>query len=350
MKNLLLLSIIVTLGLSSCIKDEPLYREADIESFVIAGNGYINTSIANNKIQVLIADTTDYRKIIPIITVSPGATVEPASGEVKNFSEDIVYTVTSEDGQYTKEYVVNVTSELNFKYDFEHWFMDGISYKYPALMDLSWKSANSGIATAKVGKVPRYPTRDTTDCVSGKKAALLETLEGGTFISVGYIPVFSGSLFRGDFVLLMSDPPASTHFGQLHPKAAGKPVKFTGYYKYKPGKTLINRQGIVTGKKDECSIYSVLYKITKGSKETLDGNNIMTSDKVIATAILADGTEKLNFTKFDIPFTYREVPNYDKYDYKLAVVFASSKNGDFYEGAIGSKLTIDDVEVEMESY
>lgn len=349
MKTRLIILGAILLVLSSCIKDEPLYREADIESFKIEGDGFITSSIAGNKIQVVVNENADYRELTPIISLSPGATISPASGVSQNFTDDIVYTVTSEDGVYKKEYEVHVTSKLSFKYDFEEWFMDGASWKYPALSDLSWKSANQGIATAMLGKATRYPTRDTTECVTGEKAAVLETLKGGKFLVVGEVPVFSGSLFRGSFTLKMSNPPASTLFGKLHPKESGKPVRFTGFYKYMPGETLINKEGTVPDRKDECSIYSVIYKITKGSDETLDGTNIMTSDMVVGKAILEDRTEKKNFTKFDIPFTYSENLNYDQYDYKLAVVFASSKNGDFYEGAIGSMLIIDNVEVECET-
>ncbi len=107
------------------------------------------------------------------------------------------------------------------------------------------------------------------------------------------------------------------------------------------------------GKIDECSIYAVLYKVTKGEAgidEYLDGTNIMTSDKVIARAQLPDGSDKSSFTEFRLPFIYTEEPDYDKYDYKLAVVFASSKEGDYYRGAVGSTLIVDKTEVVCEPY
>lgn len=333
---------------SSCIKDEPLNKEADIEAFSLPDSILINSVITDNKVTLVIKNTAFNKKLAPQIRVTPGATITPASGDSVDFAKNVTYTVVSEDKQYSKVYSVNVTSSISLKFDFEDWFMLGGLWKYPALKDDMWSSANQGIMTAKLGKVDKYPTRSTTDCLSGKHAALLETQKGGTFLLVGYVPIFSGSLFRGTFKLNMASPPKSALFGQIHDKENGIPSKMTGYYKYTPGDTLINKQGVVPGKTDEFSIYAVMYKVTKGNdglSEYLNGENILTSDKVIAKAILEDRSPKSQFTKFDLPFIYTEEPNYDLYSYKLAIVFASSKNGDFYEGAIGSTLIVDDVEV-----
>lgn len=346
--KILLLFISVLPLFSSCIKDEPLNKEADIESFSLPDSILVNSVISNNKVTLIIKNTNFNKKLAPQITVTPGATITPASGDTVDFTNDVTYTVVSEDKQYTKVYTVSVTSSLSLKFDFEDWFMEGGLWKYPALTDDMWSSANQGIMTAKLGKVDLYPTRSTTDCFSGKYAALLETQRGGTFLVAGYVPIFSGSLFRGDFKLNMASPPQSALFGQIHPKESGKPIKMTGYYKYTPGDTLINRQGIVPDKTDEFSIYAVVYKVKKGNEglsEYLNGENILTSDKVISKAILEDRSPKAQFTKFELPFVYTEDMNYDLYNYKLAIVFASSKNGDFYEGAVGSTLIVDDVEV-----
>lgn len=348
--RILFTSILALSFFSSCIKDEPLNKEADIEVFSLPDSILTNSIISDNKV-TLVLKNADYTKLAPQIIVTPGATITPASGDTLDFSNGVTYTVVSEDKKYSKVYTVNVTSSISLKFDFEDWFMEGALWKYPALVDDMWSSANQGIMTAKLGKVDVYPTRPTEDCVSGKYAALLETQKGGTFLVAGYVPIFSGSLFRGAFKLDMASPPKSALFGQIHPQESGKPVKMTGYYKYKPGETLINKNGIVAGKTDEFSIYAVIYKVTKGAEglnEYLNGENVLTSDKLIAKAILEDRSPKALFTKFDLPFVYTEDMDYNLHDYKLAVVFASSKNGDFYEGAIGSQLIVDQVEVVCE--
>lgn len=170
------------------------------------------------------------------------------------------------------------------------------------------------------------------------------------------INLFPGSLFRGTFKLNIGSPLKSTRFGQLHPKYAGKPVKLTGYYKYIPGPVYQDRdKNPMAEKTDSCSIYAVMYKVTKGPSgrdEYLDGTNILdpANGRLIAKAVLQSSETVSNYASFELPFEYTEEPNYDLYDYKLAVVFSSSKNGDNYEGAIGSVLTIDDVEVVCEDY
>ncbi|NDV69610.1 PCMD domain-containing protein [Dysgonomonas sp. 25] len=353
-KKLSFLIAIIIPFLPSCIKDEPLNREADILSIGLGEDPLIASSITENRIQLVVSnDEVDYKKIAPVFDLTSGATITPPSGDTLDFTHDQTYTVLSEDGKYSKQYTVSVTPQLSTKYDFEDWYMAGALWKYPALDDIMWDSANKGIMTAKFGRVSRYPTRDTTDAYTGNKAALLETLQGGTFMVVGYVPIFSGSLFRGKFGTVdWNNLPSTAKFGQIHPKENGKPVKFTGYYKYIPGETVIDKNGVVTGAVDQCSIYSVLYHITKGSSETLDGTNIFTASNVVAVAKLQDGSEKSEFTQFELPFVYKEgaVIDYDTYDYKLAVVFASSREGDYYRGAIGSKLTIDDVEIVCESF
>lgn len=349
LKSPLLIALSV-LCFTSCIKDEPLYREADIISFTLDQSILVSSNISDNKIQIVVAEGTDYKNLTPAISLSPGAVVSPSSGQTVDFTDDVIYKVVSEDGNYNKEYTVNVTSFISLKYDFEEWEMAGAAWKYPAMKDITWNSANPGIMLAKLGRVDRYPTRDTTDAVSGERAALLETLIGGRYFG-NHIPIFSGSLFRGNFAINMGNFVKSTKFGQIHPKENGKPLTFTGYYKYSPGEHFIDSKGdTIPNRLDECSIYAVLYKVTKGdagTEEFLDGTDILTSDKVIARAVLEDKGEKNEYTRFDIPFVYREDEevDYNLYDYKLAVVFASSGRGAYYEGAPGSKLTVDDVEV-----
>ncbi|MDU1903782.1 MAG: PCMD domain-containing protein [Dysgonomonas sp.] len=336
----------------SCIKDEPLYREADITSFIIEGEAMISSSISENQIQLVVSDDADYKNLTPNIVLSPGAIVTPASGETIDFTDDVVYKVISEDGNYSKEYTVNVSSRISTEYDFEEWQMAGALWKYPALKDISWTSANVGIAVAKFGKVDRYPTRDTTDAHSGQYAAVLETLKGIQG-SIYNVPIFSGSLFRGEFKLQNPEFLKSPRFGQIHPKESGKPIAVTGYYKYKRGPEFIDSNNqVVPGRLDECSIYAVLFKVTKGAgkDEFLYGDNVLTDENIIAKAILEDGGEKEEYTEFNIPFEYSKEMDYTQHDYKLTVVFASSKRGDYYEGAPGSMLIVDDVEVICEAF
>ncbi|MCM1051219.1 MAG: DUF5018 domain-containing protein [Paenibacillus sp.] len=66
---------------------------------------------ASSTISVTIPAGIDKTSIRPQILVSAGATVIPASGEQQNFSQEVVYTVTSENGENVKTYMVSVNND-----------------------------------------------------------------------------------------------------------------------------------------------------------------------------------------------------------------------------------------------
>lgn len=61
-------------------------------------------------ISATVAAGTDLTKLVPTLTVSPKATVSPASVVAQDFSKAVTYTVTAEDGS-TQAYVATVTVE-----------------------------------------------------------------------------------------------------------------------------------------------------------------------------------------------------------------------------------------------
>lgn len=85
-------------------------------------------------------------------------------------------------------------------------------------------------------------------------------------------------------------------------------------------------------------------KDADGKEVVLNGHDINDSDYIVASAVLADGTEKEEFTSFNIEFTYRKEYKVGN-EYKFAIVCSSSKDGDRFKGAGGSTLTVDNFEV-----
>ncbi|MEA5139780.1 DUF5018 domain-containing protein [Arcicella rigui] len=63
---------------------------------------------ANKKITAVVPATIDISKLIPTITVSLKAKLSPETGKAQDFSNDITYTVTAEDGS-TATYIVQVS-------------------------------------------------------------------------------------------------------------------------------------------------------------------------------------------------------------------------------------------------
>ena len=131
-----------------------------------------------------------------------------------------------------------------------------------------------------------------------------------------------------------------------------EPKLLKGVYKYKAGTNYIDgsvkpaQEGLNII--DECSIAAVLYeaKDAAGKDVTLTGVDINTSEYRVAEARLKDGTDKDEWTTFELAFEYLPEKSYDSTkEYKLAIICSSSKEGDKFKGAANSTLIVDELEV-----
>ena len=120
----ILLGTMLCFGLSGCIKNEPLNTEADIVKCILPP-GILKSDplITNNTVLLLILPgTAEIDHLAPEFELTPGATIKPKSGTVRDFTTPQTYTVTSEDGQWSKVYTVTVSqADIPTVYDFEHW-------------------------------------------------------------------------------------------------------------------------------------------------------------------------------------------------------------------------------------
>ena len=91
-----------------------LNNETDILTFALAqqtGAAVINTTA--HTVSVEVANGTNLTALAPVVTVSAGATVNPASGATVNFANGAVsYTVTAENGTDVQAWTVTVTEEI----------------------------------------------------------------------------------------------------------------------------------------------------------------------------------------------------------------------------------------------
>lgn len=201
--------------------------------------------------------------------------------------------------------------------DCDTWTENHYNTSYPTLYywemqpNTVWASSNA--ATTIVNS---FCLQQTTDSHSGY-AAYLETksIFGQTA---------SGNLFTGYFI---SDGFNSK--AMLGIPFTGRPSFFKGYYKYTSVNYTYNNVSIP----DSCTISAILSK-WNGSQRV-----------VIADAIYYSSTNVSVYTQFNLPFVYysSDIPD------TISIVFASSKNGEFYRGGIGSKLYIDDISLEYPS-
>ncbi len=359
--------------ISSCIKDEAKNMEADITQVSIADSLINVKPIINNRNVVIYVKPgkVDLKEFALDFDLTPGATSQPAAGSVQDFSAPVFYEVTSEDGQYTKQYSVTLLeSSVPEKFDFELFKHDEQKkwiYFYEDVEGIQqelWASGNSGFALT-AGSNPTeksYPTQATDDAKyvqSGKYAAYLETKSTGFLGSLVKKPIAAGNLFIGS-MFTKSIIDIQTRFGLPFNKI---PVSMTGYYKYEPGKKVIDMNGKEVNVTDECDIYAVLFdrvalmqatandKVDAG-RTWLNDKDVLTSPNIIALAQLKEtsATKGDGLVKFDLPFEFKKEYSQrdaDAYRYSIAVVLSSSKNGAIFQGAVGSKLIVDEVKINV---
>ena len=369
--------------LTACFKEEPLNAECDIvQAWVhydvpeectwdLSDTIIRNVYSAESKITFRVKAGTDMTHLAPQFVTTDGATMLPASGTERDFSNGpLVYVVTSQDGHWQRSYEVEFavehrTTSDTICYDFERVFLytDGITgkqyYKWSDLKEdgteaNNWASGNGGFAISNPAASPdKYPTVSVDDGYDGK-GVKLTTSETGPIAAMVKMPIAAGNLFIGKFITetALKDALRSTQFGMPFDK---KPVKFTGYYKYKPGDTFKDRYGNVENRTDEGAIYAILYRNhdAEYNAAVLYGDNVQTSELVVAKAIMAEVKPTEEWTEFEIAFDYDGgdivQETLDNFGYSLTVVFSSSKNGAYFQGAVGSTLYIDKVRIICET-
>lgn len=365
--------------MASCIKDEAPNAEADItgisfEEDVLA-NSYIDLNPSYDEsqnaypIRISVKEGTDMTSLAPIFELTPGATISPASGSVQNFTTPVRYTVTSEDKAWHRVYAITAreqkASNIPTTYHFEKVrIMQNVWQEFYEEQDsgneLTWASGNKGFKWAmSEAATEDYPTTQIDNGKTGKCVKLETRLTGDLGNMVG-MPIAAGNLFIGSFDMLnaITNPLSATRFGTPF---YNKPLRLTGYYKYKAGEQFYEN-GEYTSRKDIFNIYAIFYdgvkydSAGKGTDVTLDGNlpnQNYEHSSMVALALVSNPqeTEGDEWKFFDIPFDYQrygkkiDEARLAKGEYKIGIIFASSKDGATFEGAPGSTLLIDEVEL-----
>lgn len=86
--------------------------ETDITEFTLAEQtGASTINLTDHTVGIEVASGTDITSLVPGIRVSPGATVNPASGASRDFTLPVEYMVTAEDGISSQNWTVTVSVE-----------------------------------------------------------------------------------------------------------------------------------------------------------------------------------------------------------------------------------------------
>lgn len=365
--------------LTSCFKEEPLNAECDIEyaylhsddpeaTFYQLTDSLVEVYSTDNVIEFGVKEDVDLTALAPEFVLTEGATIEPASGSVHDFSQDpVTYTVTSQDGKYQRTYMVRIyhwirtTNEVQ-QFSFEQSRLDD-SQRYSEWYEIGtdgaeihlWATGNPGFAITAGDAAPTaYPSSVLEEGYEGRGVRLI-TRATGTLGALFGMPIAAGNLYTGTFNALdaLGSATKATRFGT---PVSQRPLSFSGYYKYTPGGEVTGKDNKpIPGKIDTGDIYAILYRNTdsEGKAFTLDGDNVKTSSQIVATAIIDEvlPTKDKEWTPFHIDFTYKEQLDrevLENYGYSLAIVFSSSVRGAYFEGAVGSELCIDEVTVTYE--
>lgn len=361
LKGLFTLAILSACTLfSSCIQDEPLNAEADIlKCYVHDSIKKAEPQISNDKVVILTKRLTNVTSIAPKFDLTPGATISPESGTIRDFTIPQMYTVTSEDKKWSKDYVVTFNMQpLPVVYNFEHsklitaqgskTYYEVYEYSEGEEMPI-WSSGNPAYVTLAGNRPPEdYPTAITDDGKEGKGLKLQTLSTGNLGLMVG-IPIAAGNLFLGTFnsKIAMQKPLEATQFGLPF---ESEPMRLEGYYKYKSGDVFTDKENkVIPNRRDVADIYAVFYESTL-TEPTLDGSTILTSPNIISIARIENLGEPNSYTFFSESFKVMPGKTIDpdklmKNKYNLAVVFSSSKDGAYFAGSVGSVLYVDQVRV-----
>ena len=377
LSSFLLLALAV-LSLSSCFKDEEPNAECDIlkawvhvddvaDVFFQKSDTVVNVLYSASNIEFSVRRKADLTNLAPLFDITPGATITPANGSAHDFSQGpVTYTVTSESGEWSRKYQVGfkpitVIKRDTITFEFENfaineannekyyrWYeteLDGSTLEY-------WASANAGFAIAKgSAAADEYPTVPA-EGYNGWGVKLI-TRSTGAFGQMVKRRLAAGNFFIGEFDPLpaLTETLKCTLMGRPF---VGKPVTLSGFYKYKAGEQMQDKNGKFIDGKDQAAIYAVFYlnHDAEGNEVMLYGDDCKTNKHIVAMADMTTIPETDDWTYFEIPFEFRSPIDPELIEnrgYSLTVVFSSSKNGETYEGAIGSTLCIDNVKVACET-
>lgn len=356
---------------TSCIREEAPNAECDIVAVnetwleehkeILSGDPFIS----NSSVRLYVKEETNFetlKQLEPEFILTEGAQIKREERIQENGERGIYtyYTVTSEDGAWSKLYEVSFTKQTVIDRDkvfsFENFGQKG-KYTVWHEVDASgtqlnwWASGNAGFSMSGMGQKPdEFPTSVDSAGVKGCCVKLM-TKDTGTFGKMMKMPIAAGNIFIGEFLTANATkkPLEATRFGM--PIAPSRPISLTGYYKYTPGEVFTDKaKKEVPERRDTCSIYSVLYEINPADVVTLDGSNVLSSERIVMVAQLENPGEPSEWTPFEAEFKAVNGKAFDQQklengEYAITVVASSSKEGAFFEGAIGSTLCVDEIKI-----
>ncbi len=345
-----LFAILLILSVFACSDDDDgvVSDLAELEEFTVQANAEfspVGTYIDAENGEVHVFNSNDFSTmnfpltLVPEIRVSPGAKVVPASGISVTFDdpEDFVqYTITSGDGTNSVDYIFTIRDKQIPNAGFENWFteigMNSQPFPQPGKYKAStiWATANMGTSI--------YNIYGTTQEKQGNNTVI--NIETVTTVA---LPLVAGALYVGKFDLngAIADPTNPVAAAKLGIPFVGKPTAVQFKYSYKSGDQLIQAVlkdvGNLFGGFD---VFNLEGKDKFGIKVVLEkrvGDSVIeVAKKEFQSSV---DVEQLTNLKLDLDYMTNDEPTH------MYISFSPSFDGGTFKGAVGSKLTIDDVEI-----
>lgn len=271
---------------------------------------------------------------------------------INSYNHEVPLTVTSQDEEVTKTWTVYIDKPVEVQIansEFELWGefknINGGTYTIDPTpgAGYGWGTANLTIIGMGVkGTMP-------VERADGTLAAEMTTSEQNTVFK-GYV-VASGTLYTGLFNLninYITQPRKMTKFGIPY---TARPASVSMEVKYAPGAQLKEATADDKGKYsihdidgvDKAHIWVELLQWSGSGAIDYDGSENAENITVLGRAeLVIDGANNpyKEWSKITLPMVYNE-QYADITPTHIAVVMSSSKDGDKFIGAIGSKLTVD---------
>lgn len=379
-KKIISFLFLIGLIIAGCSTRDYFGEFSDKEMLIFQLEGQsASTLIKGDTIYVKVSDNALITSLSATsIKISDYATVSPAVGEKQDFSHPVAYTVKAEDGSTRVYYVVvesgdgsggaNKPQIPNSNFDLWHTATHS-NYEYEEIGenndDTTWGTGNQGAIIALSGdksKLPSQPQIVDAD----NFAAELTTTNMGFFGSIAGKGVAAGNIFTGRFDI-GNTVNARPVFGIPYTEM---PKAFKVDYKYSPAKGLIDGKRKPVAGEDAMDMYLIL--------EKREGDEV----KRLGVAWFRSGATQENWKTQEVEIKYAsngKAPNgveeYAKQVLKyghdgdtsatnpsnmpettwgdaatdtpthIIVVFTSSYLGDYFIGAPGSKLIVDNFEL-----
>jgi hypothetical protein len=348
-KSLLkLIAVLLILLPAGCIKEDifGLSEFKEIKAFEIPGQASATSINAEERTVVIPFDEgEDVTARTPsLIEISNLAEISPGVGEARDFSQPVIYTVTAEDGSQA-DWVVSAAVAAPEPQlpnsDFNLWYTVG-GYQQPgeSADNTIWDTANPGLAI--VGRFNTSPE----DLGGGDFAARMISVEAPAFVRMAAATLYTGSFTDG--FPNPSDPRSNIDFGTVF---TARPNAFRVAYRYLPGEEYLDGAGNPLPGGDQADLYVLL--------EKREGDQVAR----VGTGWFRSGDTVADWSTIEVPIKYGQLsPSDPEFEYAnirpgetwadagerpthITVVFSSSALGDFFTGAIGSELWVNDFEL-----